>query len=470
MKIRHQEIFIPKDGTDPFVNCKLERKQYSQILTTIVEGYAEGFVLAIDNKWGTEKTTFVKMWQQQLINEDFQTLYFNAWENDFQKEVIIALLSELSELRNKSEDTFKNVVEKGAKFLRKVTPAIAKGVASKAIGNDAVSEIVGAVTEFTTEELESEIKDFTKSKKGIEGFRQSLEIFAKAVDTDKPIIFIIDELDRCRPSYAVEALEQIKHLFSVPGIVFVLSIDKIQLGNAVRGFYGSDRIEADEYLRRFIDLEYTLQDPDRKVFIEYLYDYFDFDQFLKSSERSDSSVFNYEAENFKNFTLLFFQTGNFSLRGMEKLMSKTRIILRSFSLRQYIFPELLVFLIFLNERHHNAYNNIKNYSYTFSQFVEIIDSILLPIKDSENEKKLLSLLGSILVRYSNGYQSVNFRLQDRLIDNSTGETRLTVESKLDHTNQILLSAVLMHLNNYDVSDVSLSFVLKKIDLTENLIS
>lgn len=76
-------------------------------------------------------------------------------------------------------------------------------------------------------------------------------------------MFIIDELDRCRPRYAVEVLEQIKHLFSVPGIVFVLSIDKVQLGNAIRGFYGSDLIDADEYYKNQIytddiELDYIL--------------------------------------------------------------------------------------------------------------------------------------------------------------------------------------------------------------------
>jgi hypothetical protein len=470
MKIRHQEIDIPIDGTDPFVNCKLERKKYSEVLTTIVEGYAEGFVLAIDNKWGTGKTTFVKMWQQHLINEGFQTLYFNAWENDFQKEVIIALLSELSELRNKSEATFKNVVEKGARFLKKVAPAVAKGVASKAIGNEAVTDIITAVTEFTTEELESEIKDFTKSKDSMQEFRRSLETFAEAVNSNKPIVFIIDELDRCRPSYAVEVLEQIKHLFSVPGIVFVLSIDKIQLGNAVRGFYGSDEIDAPEYLRRFIDLEYVLPSPDRKLFVDYLYNYFGYDEFLKSTERTSFSTFRYDEENFKSLALLFFEAGNFRLRGMEKLMAKSRIVLRSFSYRQYVFPDLLILLIFLNERQIDIYNEIKNCSYSFSQFTEIMDSILVPLKTSDNQRKLLSLLSSVLVRYANEYQNVHYRHQEVLIDRSNGGAKLTVQSKLDPTNQTLLNAVEMQLQNIDVSDVGLSYILKKIDLTENLVS
>ena len=66
---------------------------------------------------------------------------------------------------------------------------------------------------------------------------------------------MIDELDRCNPHYSVLVLERIKHIFSVPGIVFILSVDKKQFGNAIRGYYGSDLIDANEYLRRFIDLD-----------------------------------------------------------------------------------------------------------------------------------------------------------------------------------------------------------------------
>ena len=65
----------------------------------------------------------------------------------------------------------------------------------------------------------------------------------------------MDELDRCNPHYAVKVLERIKHLFCIPNIVFVLSIDKMQLANSVRGYYGSDFINAEEYLKETYNIE-----------------------------------------------------------------------------------------------------------------------------------------------------------------------------------------------------------------------
>ncbi|MEY2922602.1 MAG: hypothetical protein RL108_1228, partial [Bacteroidota bacterium] len=78
----NSEIDIPQEV--PFTNCKLGREPYAKVLTDIVRTNSDGFVLAIDNKWGAGKTTFVSMWSKMLQKEEFQTLYFNAWENDFE--------------------------------------------------------------------------------------------------------------------------------------------------------------------------------------------------------------------------------------------------------------------------------------------------------------------------------------------------------------------------------------------------
>jgi len=119
MRIKHHEI-IPT-SKNPFAECKLEREPYARVLTDIVSAYGDGFVLAINNEWGTGKSTFVKMWQQHLKNEGFQTIYFNAWENDFDSNPLVALMSELETLTNaKNEKVFKSVIEKGAVLVKNI--------------------------------------------------------------------------------------------------------------------------------------------------------------------------------------------------------------------------------------------------------------------------------------------------------------------------------------------------------------
>ena len=81
---------------------------------------------------------------------------------------------------------------------------------------------------------------------------------------------MIDELDRCRPSYAVELLETAKHLFDVDRIIFVLALNREQLEYAVKALYGN-MFDAEGYLRRFFDLDFRLPAPERDDFITELF-------------------------------------------------------------------------------------------------------------------------------------------------------------------------------------------------------
>ncbi|MDC7995626.1 KAP family P-loop NTPase fold protein [Altibacter sp. HG106] len=469
MKIKHKSVEIPTDGTDAFVNCKLDRRKYAEVLTSIVSTYSNGFVLAINNKWGTGKTTFVKMWQQHLINQGFQTLYFNAWENDFQPEVMVALLSELSELRNKSENTFQNVLEKASKFLTKATPALTKGVASKFVGEEAVSDVIAAAAEFTTEELDKKIKSFNEAQKGIIDFRDSLRKFVARVDNDKPIIFIIDELDRCRPNYAVSVLEEVKHLFSVSGIVFVISIDKKQLGHAVRGVYGSDLIDADEYLKRFIDLEYKIPKANKQDFIEYLLQYFDYNKFLLSPERKDTIAFKYDLNNFKTISFVLFESDNFSLRSLERILGRIRLTINSFTNQQFVFPEIILLLAYLYEKHPKVYVKIENSEYGVQEVVNVMDDILFPFQENDYQVSITYLYASFLWRYNNQYMNLNYRDATQIIkSDDAGNFKLVFDSKLEDRNNNLLKSILKCENKFETSDIELSHIQKKYSLMESV--
>ena len=87
---------------------------------------------------------------------------------------------------------------------------------------------------------------------------------------ERVVYIIVDELDRCRPSYAIKFLEEIKHLFGVPGVVFILGLNSEQLGNAVSGIYG-DRFNGEAYLKRFIDRKILLPFPPLKALVSKLY-------------------------------------------------------------------------------------------------------------------------------------------------------------------------------------------------------
>ena len=162
--------------------------------------------------------------------------------------------------------------------------------------------------------------------------------------TSKPLLFFIDELDRCRPTFAIELLERVKHLFDIENMVFVLSIDKKQLEAITAAVYG-ERIDATEYLRRFIDLEYTLPVAYTKQYTRVLIDRHGFKSFFDA--RRNYSGLAYDYENFvESFTQLS-SAFNISLRASERCLTRLAVVLTQTSENQYLDPFLASFLIVL---------------------------------------------------------------------------------------------------------------------------
>lgn len=413
MKIKH-ELKIDSEK-EPFANCKLNRKEYGEILTQIVKNYADGFVLAINNKWGTGKTTFIKMWQQHLEKEEFQTIYFNAWENDFDNNPLVALLAELKKLttndKNGKTAYFKSLVKKAAVFTRNIAPALARGLFEKYVTDTKIiTEAIENSAKATAEILEKEIEEYASKKETINEFRKELEDFIKKSNNEKPLIFIIDELDRCRPNYAVEVLEQIKHLFSVAGIVFVLSIDKEHLSASVRGFYGSDRIDGDEYLRRFIDLEYSMPEPSTRDFVNYLYGYYQFEEFFKNSQD--------ERKDFLNTATLLLNKSNTSLRRQQRIFAFSRLVLCSFDRDQQLMGVVFI-LIFLKTVKNELFERIENKKLELQELSDCFYELISSVRKDHNDRELLYLFDTetkLLQLYkSHKYGSESYKLKEHIM-------------------------------------------------------
>ena len=113
---------------------------------------------------------------------------------------------------------------------------------------DTILDLAGKLGEFS-------IKEIVASKSIRTKFKEVMSEYQK--ENGKKIIFFIDELDRCRPTFAIELLEVIKHLFNIDNCIFIISIDKEQLSHSVSTIYGQN-MDTIGYLRRFFDLDYRL--------------------------------------------------------------------------------------------------------------------------------------------------------------------------------------------------------------------
>lgn len=53
------------------------------------------------------------------------------------------------------------------------------------------------------------------------------------------LVIFIDELDRCKPTFAIQLLERIKHYFSNDQITFVFSVNTTELQHTIKQYYGT---------------------------------------------------------------------------------------------------------------------------------------------------------------------------------------------------------------------------------------
>lgn len=282
---------IPEDdfGEDLF-----ERKSFGIALANIVKNSADPLVIGLDGNWGEGKSTFVKSWQKILNSENIPNIYIDAFESDYVDDAFMVVAGAITEyvsanapakkskeFIDKAKNVGAHILSLGAKVgIRAISAGIIKETDIKElgkIGEDISKDISTSAEKYIKERL----TNHKKERDSIEHFKKFLSTIPNELTnkSDSPLTIIIDELDRCRPSFAVEMLEKIKHLFSVENVNFLLVINKGQLQESIRATYGAN-INAHTYLQKFITIEATLpkkkgRNSDIQRYCHYLADQYD---------------------------------------------------------------------------------------------------------------------------------------------------------------------------------------------------
>ena len=254
IKTPEPEINIQKPLADDLLN----RTELVKQLTSLVKDQHEPLRISINGAWGTGKTFLLERWAQELQNQGFRAIYFNAWEDDFQQDPLVAILGQIS-LDLQKDRTF----QENLKSLGIITKKLLKATGYETI--KAATRIDGGRIAQTFQE-DNPLAKYRKKRELTDNLKQSLEKLASTVQTKtgNPLIFIIDELDRCQPTFAVKCLERVKHLMETPNMTFVFGINKNQICQAIRHVNGE--IDASTYLQKFFDFELNLQEPDMATF------------------------------------------------------------------------------------------------------------------------------------------------------------------------------------------------------------
>lgn len=333
MRIKASPLHIDENtGFDPNIDI-FKRKAIGERLSDLLENSHEGLIIGIDGAWGEGKSTFAKMLRGHLQeNREIKTIYFDAFENDYQKDPFLAIVSQIlqqTKPSSKTKESFKKSALKTTKILARGALRIGIKAATAGALDETIFEEIGvsddigedassALDKFLSEKLDGA----NEEKEALNNFKVELETIVKTIGNEKPVTFIIDELDRCRPDYCLDLLEQLKHLFSTKSLNFLIVTNKRQLLASTKKKYGAE-IDSHLYLQKFIDIWLSLPRVDSEYenhpekYINFL-----IPRLLSEGEK---------LKNESTFSLLteIFRQNQTSLRGIEKTLSYVSILYNS---------------------------------------------------------------------------------------------------------------------------------------------
>lgn len=252
------------------------RSRLADGLANLLNVSEDPLVLAIDGQWGAGKTTFLRMWSDKLRNDGFPVIHFDAFEHDYVADPFLVLAAEVialaESLAPKEKRMRKELLDKskaaGKVILRHSGSAAIKVLTLGALdavkaADDLADAVADAVKEASDELVQETLTQHRAQQESLDRFRGALRMLPallkppKNGESQRPLVFIIDELDRCRPVFALQTLERIKHFFAVENVHFVLGVNLGQLKTSVAAAYGAD-VDAGTYLQKFIHLTFQL--------------------------------------------------------------------------------------------------------------------------------------------------------------------------------------------------------------------
>ena len=364
LKLPEPEI----EPQDPWSNDALDRSKVAIALTNLIRDQADSLVVSLNGPWGTGKTFFLKRWQKNLEQEGFHAIYFNAWEDDFCDDPLVAIIGQLSEFLKEKED-FKEYAPKIKEALKPLLARTFQGVTKKFTGVD--------LSDLQEQFVDNALEEYSLQRKNKVRLKAQLKEMSTIVaeETGHPLVFIIDELDRCRPTFSIELLERVKHIFDVPGMVFVFGVNRDELCSSIKSIYGE--IEADVYLRRFFDMEFLLPEASSENFCRHLIKRYKLKEFFfKLSDSDQNSVHNNDFKVFDDFFPLFCNRLDLSLRDIDHCIRSMALVGRHINVRHFMYPHLLSVLITLRLKNHALYQGFVKGDSRGSEVMDYIDGLV----------------------------------------------------------------------------------------------
>lgn len=259
---RADEEPTPKAIENALTQDPLHRKREIEDFLKMLIAVEPPYTFVIDAPWGSGKTFFVKQVARVLqmanpaLDINLETLnatlgetatelpatpclpiYFNAWEDDHFDNPILPILASIANAAGEES------VKEEKDFGKGIISVIEAAASLIGYGGD----INGAIENFSGTDFLARYKEEKELRTKID---ELIKNYLPGI-ANRAVIFI-DELDRCRPEFAIKVLEQTKTLFQQENIVVVYSTDITQLAHSLQGVYGPS-FEGRKYIERFYD-------------------------------------------------------------------------------------------------------------------------------------------------------------------------------------------------------------------------
>lgn len=245
----------------------LSRQPFIDLLKNIISNQSAtktGYSIAIDGEWGSGKTWVLKELENQLSNK-YLIFHYNAWENDFYEEPLVAILSVLIS----SLQDFKKINEKdgNSKIISSSITTLLKLVGSVVEKKWGInpSEVLESTKALTTAIGDKKLtKDDFNTLLPLENTLRVIKEVLNDISKKYKIILIVDELDRCLPEYAIKVLERLHHVCNELSVFQIIAINKKDLSFGIAKVFGMNNPDidiekfADKYLQKFIQLTIPL--------------------------------------------------------------------------------------------------------------------------------------------------------------------------------------------------------------------
>lgn len=257
----------------------LSRQPFIDLLKKIIANQfagKAGYSIAIDGEWGCGKTWVLNNLEEQLVQEEdsnYLIFHYNAWENDFYEEPLVAILSvmiaklnEIAKQKSLYESVVNELLKEAVKDLKLLLCGITKEITKIDVEESIRSKkkLIKRIKQGT--EIPDDINTLLPMQNTLKTVRENIQKLAEKFS----IILVVDELDRCLPEYAIKVLERLHHVCNEMPVFQIIAIDKKQLADGISKVYGKvhsykqGNIEefvfqfADNYLQKFIDVSIPL--------------------------------------------------------------------------------------------------------------------------------------------------------------------------------------------------------------------